>query len=110
MLEGRSPLQKEISSQREDMEISFSKEELNKEPLNDDEATSIHEEEEEKAAGNSVVTSGVALVPHGKVDGAIYPMRGFLVSLQEVPKDLIYGDQGRIHEKHVPLLIYGETL
>ena len=37
-------------------------------------------------------------------------MRGFLVSLQEVPKDLICGDQGTIHEQHVPLLIYCETL
>ena len=44
------------------------------------------------------------------VDGAIDPMRGVLVSLQEVPKDLICGDQGKIHEQDVPLLIYCETL
>ena len=92
------------------MEISFSKEELNKEPLNDDEATSIHEEGEEKAGDNSIVTSGEDLVPHGEVDGEISPMRGTLVSFQKFPKDLICGDQVTIHELHVPLLIDCETL
>ena len=37
LLEARSPLQEELSSQKEDMEIFFSKEDRNKEPLNDDE-------------------------------------------------------------------------
>ena len=110
MLEAKSPLQEELSSQKEDMEISFSKEDQNKEPLNDDEVTSIHDEGEEEAGGNNLVTSGADLVPHGEVDGAISPMRGAFVSLQEVPKDLICGDQGTIHEQHVPLLIDCETL
>ena len=92
------------------MEIYFSKQELNKEPLNDDEVTSIDDEGEEKARGNNVVTSGADLVPHGEEYGAIAPMRGVLVSMQEVPKNLTCGDQGTIHEQHVPALIYCETL
>ena len=50
------------------------------------------------------------LAPHGEEDGALAPTRGILVSLQGVPKDLICGDQGTIHEQHVPLLIDCETL
>ena len=58
LLNATSPPQKDLSCQREDME------ELNKEPLNDDEATSIHNEGEGKRRGNSVVTTVADLVPH----------------------------------------------
>ena len=103
MLEARSPFHKGLSSQREDMG------ELSKETLNVDEITSIHDGGE-KATSNNVFTSGAEIVPHGGIDGEISPMRGSLVSLQEVPKDLICGDQGTIDEHYVPSLIDCETL
>ena len=64
-LEARSPLQEELSSQKEYMEISFSKEDQDKESLNDDEVTSINDEGEEQAGVNNIVTQGGDLVPHG---------------------------------------------
>ena len=45
--------------------------------------------------------SRVYLAPHAEEEGALAPTRGILVSLQEIPQDLKYGDQGTIH---VPLL------
>lgn len=71
--------------------------ELNKETLNDDEATSIHDEGEEKTRGNDVVIEVADLVPQKEGDGAFSPKSETLALLQEVPKNLTYGDQGTIH-------------
>ena len=51
---------------------------------------------------NSAAKSRDHLVPHAEEEGAFAPNRGILVSLQEVPQDLMHGDQGTLHDSHVP--------
>ena len=57
----------------------------------------IHIDEDE---GNNIVTSRAHPVPHAKEGGAHDPTRGIIVSLQEVPQDLIHGGQSTINEQH----------
>ena len=79
------------------MEISFSKEDLNIQPLYNYKATSIHDKGEEKVRGNNTITAGVDIIPHEEEYGAIAPKRGIVVPLQGVPKKLTCGDPGTIH-------------
>ena len=92
------------------MEISFSKEGQDKGPLNEDAVSSINNEEEEQEGGKNAATSGVDIIPHGEVNGAIAPIRGALISLQGVPNNLTCVEQGTIHKRYVPSLIDCETL
>ena len=89
---------------KEGMKIPFSKEYpvIEKFP--------IHIEEEEKVGGNIIVISRAYLAPHAEEDGELALTRGIIACSQGVPKDLMCGDQGTIHEHHVSLLIDCETL
>ena len=72
------------------MGITFSQ----RDPIVEMFPTHINEEE-----ANSVVTYRSRLVPH--VEGRAHaPMGGILVSLQEVPQDLIHGGPSTISEQH----------
>ena len=84
--EGRPPVH--ILGQ-EGMGISFSQEDPTIEMF------PIHIDEDE---GNNAVTSRAHLVPHAEGRGAHAPIGGILVSLQEVPRDLIHGGQSTIRE------------
>ena len=102
----KAPLQQEISSQEEDMEISPSRADQDKGYINDE--VFPHDEEEEKEElerASSAITTGGYPPPFVDGDEAIASTRGALVSLQEVPKDLTYEDQ----EQHVFLLMGSET-
>ena len=57
----------------------------------------IHIDEDE---GNNAVTSRAHPVPHAEEGGAHAPVGGIIVSLQEVPQDLIHGGQSTINEQH----------
>ena len=70
----------------------------------------IHIGEEEKFEGNNAVMSRAYLEPHVEVEGAHAPKRGILVSLKEIPQDLICGDQGTTHDQHLPLLVECENM
>ena len=58
----------------------------------------------ERVEGNNVVPSRDYLVPHAEEGGALSLGRGILASLQGIPQDLMYGNQGTTHVLHVPLL------
>ena len=76
---------------QEGMGISFSQEDPTIEIL------PIHIDEDE---GNNIVTSRAHLVPHAEGGGAHDPIGGILVSLQEIPEDLIHGGPITINEQH----------
>ena len=48
--------------------------------------------------GNNVVTSRAHIVPHAEGGVAHAPIGGILVSLQEVPQDLIHGGPSTMSE------------
>ena len=73
------------------MGITFSQ----RDPIIEMLPTHIDEEE-----GNSAVTSRAHPVPHAEEGGAHAPTGGILVSLQEVPQDLIRGGPSTINEQH----------
>ena len=50
------------------------------------------------------------IAPHVEVEGEHARIRGILVSLKEIPQDLICGDQRTTHDHHVPLLIDCEAM
>ena len=77
--------------EQEGMGISFSHEDPTFEMF------PIHIKEDE---GNNVVTSRAHPVPHAEGGGANAPTWGILVSLQEVPQDLIHGGPSIINEQH----------
>ena len=78
--------------EQEGMEISFSQEN----PTIEMSPTHIDEEEE----GKNAVTYRAQPVPHAMGEGSHAPIGGILVSLQEVPRDLIHGGPSTISEKH----------
>ena len=106
MPRAKSPLQQQLSSQEEDMEISPLRGDQDKGSLNDE--VFPHDEEEQKEdlerASNAVIEGGDPPL-FGDGDEAIFSARGALAYLQEVPKDLIHEDQ----EQHVSILIGNET-
>ena len=60
--------------------------------------------------GNNAAKSRVHLVPHVEEEGAFAPNRGILVSLQEGPQDVMHGDQGTLHDSHVPWKMRCKTM
>ena len=57
----------------------------------------IHIEGDE---GKNTVTSRAHPVPHSEEGGSHAPVGGILVSLQEVPQDLIHRGPSTINEQH----------
>ena len=76
---------------QEGMGISFSQEDPIVEML------PIHIDKDE---GNNDVTSRAHLVSHAKGGGSHAPEGGIILSLQEVPHDLIHGGPSTISEQH----------
>ena len=95
----RSPLQEELSSKNEDMEIPPSREDQDLGSLIVDEVFSNIDEEEEQKGSNNIITLGGEPSPHGDGHEVIASIIGAFASLQEVPK-----------EHHVTVVMGSNTL
>ena len=83
----RSPLQEELSCQKEDMEIPPSREDQDLGSLIIDEVFSNIDEKEEQRGSNIAITSGEEPSLHRDGHEVIASIRGAFASLKKFPKE-----------------------
>lgn len=96
LLEARPPLYEGHSSICEVMEVLPSREDQGLGSLLDDEVISIINGEDEHKRTNNAIMLGGDPSPHGGERGAIYSMRGVLVSMQGIRRISTCGNHGTI--------------